>query len=294
MEAPVWSFGAVTNTLYLMHDFVISNSGTDTLEIKRVVSGCDSCMAIVMAADAIAPGGSTVAHCRLDVRQVKGVIARVVTITSSDPVTPVTRLELNANVVPVYRVFPPEVTLGGAEGERTSTVVVEPLKTLSAPLLLAECDNTNVVVDVYEEPAGRFHVRAQATRTLPRGRSVFGIEVRSENTNDLPCRIVGRIEYPDDYTVMPERLTFEAKDELQTRILWLRQQGEMVFSLQDAVPATGEFHCEIEADPTSADYRIYVEARQLSALKGKSSRVTLKGVTRQALAVDVPVEIMIK
>ena len=292
VEAPTWEFGCVTNATQLTHDFVIFNKGDTRLEIKRVVSSCDACLEVVMNEPVVAPNGSTVAHCRLDTRRLSGAVARIISIESNDPESVLSLIELRATVVPAYVVSPLELTLGGAADQRHNFVEVLPVKKLNAALSEVVCDNTNVVAGVVESPPGQYHVMARALASLPRGRSAFQVVVRSADSNDPPCRITGRLDYPEDYEVIPSGLVFEAKDEPQTRILWLRQHAA-AFSLRDAVPSSGALHCEIDPDPATLDYRIYVEARHLAAMKGQPLKITLKGESPSHQGIDLPVAITI-
>jgi hypothetical protein len=293
IESASWNFGAVTNVNHVQHDFVVRNTGDARLAIRRVITSCDSCVKVYLDESIIAPGGSTIAHCVLDTRQLSGDITRQVTLETDDPLTAGVTLELLATLVPLYRVSPVELSVGGAVAQQKSYVEIASLVKLNEPLSLADCDNTNLFAAVVEVARDRYQVIVQVEKPLPRGRSVFGVTVRSQNTNDPPCDIVGRIDFPEDYEVIPSQLTFEAKDEFQTRTLWLRQHGEKAFSLLDAVPSSGEFRCEIDPDPASENYRIYVEATGLAAGRGVARRILLKGVNRQNQAVALPVEITI-
>lgn len=294
VEQPNWDFGSVTNTTRLEHDFVLRNAGDASLEIRKVVTSCDSCLTVVLDDVVIPAGGRTLAHCALDTRLLSGEVFRFITIQSNDPLPSEWSVELHASIVPVYAVNPVELTVGGAAGHRQSAVDVTPLLKLKEPLSEVECDNTNISVNVMEGAAGQYLVVAQALESLPRGRSRFSVVVRSQNSNDPPCRILGRLEYPEEYEVIPSQLTFEAKDEPQSRIVWLRQHGGPLLVLQDAVPSSGEFHCEIDPDPVSVDYRIYVDARNLSAARGQSRRLTLRGVTPQRQEVALTVGIVVQ
>ena len=293
IENPSWNFGAVTNGGHVQHDFVLRNTGDARLVIKRIMTSCDSCVKVYLDESMIAPGASTIAHCVLDTRQLSGDIIRQVTFESDVPLSAGAKAELLATLVPVYVVSPLELSVGGAVEQQQSAVEIVSLVKLSEPLSLVDCDNTNLFAAVVEVTRGRYQVMVKADKSLPRGHSVFRVTVRSQDERDPPCHIVGRIDFPEDYEVIPARLTFEAKDDHQTRTLWLRQQGDKGFSLLDAVPSSAEFHCEIDPDPTSANYRIYVEARNLVAGKGQVRHIMLKGVTRQNQAVVLPVEITI-
>lgn len=276
VEHPLHDFGCVTNVAELRHDFVLRNDGDSPLQIRKLASGCESCLTLQADEVKVAPGGRTLVHCTLDARQLNGEVVRVAQVQSNDPSNGSGGLELHASVVSLYALLPGELMLEGAPKTVNGIVDVRPLVRLREPLSRVDSDNTNIVAAVTEIRPGYYQVVVQALETLQRGEWRFNLTVSSAAASDPPCRIAGRINYPRAVEVIPSQLVFEAQDQFQARIVWVRQHASDPVNLLDAVPSSGEFRCEIVPDPASFDYRVDVEATGLGALAGQSRLLTLK------------------
>lgn len=276
VEEPLHDFGRVTNAVQLCHDFVLRNAGDSPLHIRKLVSGCESCLTLQVDELKVSPGERTLLHCCLDARQLSGGVVRVAQVQSDDPAAASSGLELRATLVPLYSLVPADIVLEGAPETVNGVVDIRPLFALREPLSRVDSDNTNIVAAVREVRPGAYQVVVQALETLPRGQGSFTLTVSSSLPGDPPCRISGRINYPREVEVIPSRLVFAAQDQAQTRIIWVRQHAREPVALLDAVPSSGEFHCEIVPDPSSFDYRIDVEAARLESLAGQDRVLTLK------------------
>jgi hypothetical protein len=276
VEQPLWNFGAVTNLAELTHDFVVRNSGDAPLEISSVVSSCSACLRAGIGKNKIPPGGTTLLHSRLDLRQLSGAISRSILVDCNDPTNPSVPLELNGWVTPAYQMMPADLSLELSQGQSAATMEILPLIQLHADLSQVRCDDTNLEATVSPNPAGGFLLAVQARENLPRGNSVAQIIIRSADSNDLPCRVTVFIHHPPDLEVIPARLSFLPQAEPQMRILWLKQHGVAPMALLDAVPSSDKFHCEIDPDPSGINYRIYVNAMQLEAAVSQTNTLILK------------------
>jgi hypothetical protein len=276
VQQPVFDFGGVTNVTQLRHDFVLRNTGDSPLIIRKLVSGCESCLSLQVEASTVDPGGQTLVRCALDARLLKGAVIRFAQVQSNDAAGGPAELELRATLVQLYESSPPEILLEGSPESINGIVEIRPLTRLREPLSRVESDNTNVVAGVSEIRPGSYQMVVQALETLPRGQWAFNLTVRSAATNDPPCRITGRINFPRDIELIPSQLVFEAREQPQRRILWVRQHAGNPVTLLDVVPSSREFQCEIVPDASSFDYRIHVEAGDLSSLAGQNRVLTLK------------------
>ena len=273
---PVWNFGAATNVAMLTHDFVIRNSGDAPLEISRVLSSCSACLAAGIEKTNIPPGGAAVLHSRLDLRLLSGEITRAILVDCNDPQSPSFALELAGWVVPAYQMVPVGFSLDLSQGRSAGTTEIFPQFKLHADLSRVICDDTNIEADVSPMPPAGFLLSVRVKETFPRGTAVAMMTVRSADSNDPPCRLSILIRNPPDLELIPEQLRFQPQAESQTRILWLKQHGSSPMALLDAVPSSDKYHCEIDPDPASYDYRIYVDARQQDQVAGQTNLLTLK------------------
>ncbi|MEI8350803.1 MAG: DUF1573 domain-containing protein [bacterium] len=292
VQQPVFEFGCVTNVTQLRHAFVLRNTGDSPLQIRKLVSGCESCLILQADASTIAPGGQALVHCALDARLLDGEVVRFAQVQSNDVAGGPAELELRATLVRLYEWFPPEISLEGSPESVNGSVTIRPLIRLREPLSRVESDNTNVIAGVSEIRPGSYQVVVQALETLPRGQWAFNLTVRSAATNDPPCRIAGRINFPRDVELIPSQLVFEAREQPQSRILWVRQQAGLPVTLLDVVPSSREFQCEIVPETASFDYRIHVEAGNLALLAGQTRVLTLKARNSSQEEIQLPPVVM--
>src|SRR5436190_1300935 len=118
VDLPTYNFGFVANDSQVLHDFVIRNTGDNTLEIRRVVSECEACLTANIEKMKIPPGGTSVLHCRLDLRSLSGRVSRTVSVDGDDSREGPLVLELRGEVVSAYRVSPPAIGLDLSQGQQ--------------------------------------------------------------------------------------------------------------------------------------------------------------------------------
>lgn len=83
IEPEVHDFGGVRQDQELKHAFTITNSGSATLEIRRISTSC-GCAAAVPETDVVQPGESTTLLVTLSTRKYKGVLEKSVSVASND------------------------------------------------------------------------------------------------------------------------------------------------------------------------------------------------------------------
>ena len=276
VEQPAFDFGAITNGSEILHDFVIRNVGDTDLEINRVISSCNVCLKAKLDKFEIPPGGASRLHARLDLRLLSGSISRSITIESNDPQNAWVMLELAGTVTPSYQMTPLEIVLDLSQGQKMAMAEIAPLVRLHAPLSQVNYDNTNILAKVSAAGPGRFVLSLVALDSLPRGNAAINLTLFSADSNDPSFQTTAFIHNPPDLELLPERLKFLPQVEPQMRILWLKQHGATPGILLDIIPPSDKFKCEIEADSTGYNYRIYVNAYQQQALAGQTNVLLLK------------------
>jgi hypothetical protein len=76
-------FGSARQDQELVHDFIVTNTGTEDLVLSKIVTAC-GCTAAVAAETIVPPGGSTTLRVTLETRKYKGRIERSISIASND------------------------------------------------------------------------------------------------------------------------------------------------------------------------------------------------------------------
>jgi hypothetical protein len=83
IEPSEHDFGRARQDQELVHDFVVTNTGTEDLVLSKIVTAC-GCTAAVAAETIVPPGGSTTLRVTLETRKYKGRIERSVSMASND------------------------------------------------------------------------------------------------------------------------------------------------------------------------------------------------------------------
>jgi hypothetical protein len=293
VDEPVWNFGTLTNRPEVTHTFTLRNLGGTDLEISRVVSGCDTCLRTVLERERIEPGGSSLLHCRLDLRSLDGSVTRMLAVHSNDPDRPVLELGMTGVTVLSYLVTPVELVLDLTQGQQTAIAEIIPLQNLRAPLSRVTGADTNLVATLAAAGTNRFQLTVRALPSLPRGRKLVNLVISSSDTNDPPCRVTVAVHNPADFELMPARLQFQPLAAPQMRILWVKQHGTSPLTLLDVIPSSDKFRCEIDPEPASQDYRIYITAWDQEVVSGQAGTLTLKlrDARQQERMVSVPVSV---
>ncbi len=83
IEPKDYDFGGVRQDRKLVHEFTVTNVGTEDLEILRISTSC-GCTAAILADRIVKPGESTTLEVVLETRKYKGVIDKSVSVASND------------------------------------------------------------------------------------------------------------------------------------------------------------------------------------------------------------------
>jgi hypothetical protein len=104
--------------------------------------------------------------------------------------------------------------------------------------------------------------------TMPNGLSSTEIRVRGSDPNDPVCTIPVTVRAPGMFELVPSTLRFEQDDAPQLRLLFIRQHGKHPVSVLDVRSPGDKIKCEIYAEPSRPDYRVYVRAQDLGQARG--------------------------
>ena len=84
IEPDAHDFGAVEQDKKLVHEFTITNEGTEDLEIRRISTSC-GCAAAITADRIVGPGETTTLEVTIETRKYKGRIERSISVATNDP-----------------------------------------------------------------------------------------------------------------------------------------------------------------------------------------------------------------
>lgn len=83
IEPEEFDFGSLPQHDKVVHEFTVTNTGTEELEIRRIATSC-GCTAALASDRSVAPGESTILRVTLETRKYKGVVEKSVSIATND------------------------------------------------------------------------------------------------------------------------------------------------------------------------------------------------------------------
>jgi len=276
VEEPVFNFGVITNGSYVEHDFIIRNVGDSELIVNQVKSSCSSCLQARISQTTIPPGSFATLRSHLDLRLMSGSVSRAIMIGCNDAQHPQGLLELVGVVIPMFQVEPLEISLDVSQGQQSGTAAIVSLSPLRQPLSQIIADSTNVELELSQKSPVEYVLTAQARHLTDHNNISVKVKISSVDSNDPPCFISVWVHNPPEIEVLPQILLFQPRIEQQTRILWVKQHGAVPLALMDVVAPSEKYHCEIDPDPVSNNYRIYVNTWQQDQSAGQTNVLTLK------------------
>lgn len=97
-DEPVYKYGEVTNTVLVVHDFLVRNTGVGPLNLERVKAGC-GCSQATLSGTPVAPGGTGVVHVTMSLAGRVGRRTVAVLLYCDDPANRVVALRLDGTAL---------------------------------------------------------------------------------------------------------------------------------------------------------------------------------------------------
>lgn len=288
---PEYSFGMVTNTRDIIHDFVIRNDGDAPLKIAQVKLPC-GCMLLRLMDDNVQPGKETVLRARFPLKGLSGPQRKRIVLLSNDPVRPRMTLLLTGEAIAELDIRPRQLFWGNlredAAVEKTVNVRFHDDQDFhvvgveaSSPLFAAEVSSNA------EAPSGRVKVRT--VPPLPRGIFRGSLKILTDhprfNTLVIPMsgRVIGEL-----YTIPDEIVLAPAKQPV-SRALMVYSSQKQKFSVLQVKPPITNIEVKVKSSLFSG-YR--VELRNIVpnvALNGQCVVITTDYAPMKELSVPLRV-----
>jgi len=138
-DKTVYDFGSTSMVQQLAGKFIISNTGSATLEIKKPQPSC-GCTVPALKTDKLAPGEKTELTFTLNVGMPRGHLEKHITVPSNDPTQPSVNLTLKADIVATFDVIPANIGLGNLRQGMTTNITVQIKRLDGKPLGLTRAE----------------------------------------------------------------------------------------------------------------------------------------------------------
>lgn len=110
VQSPIFSFGDIRQNIFVEHDFLISNTGDDSLIIADVKASC-GCTAAQPEKNVLKPGETSKINVKFNTIGREGQQKKYVYVITNDRENPEFRLSFTANVVPDTQTSGPRLQL---------------------------------------------------------------------------------------------------------------------------------------------------------------------------------------
>jgi hypothetical protein len=141
-DKTVYDFGSTSMVQQLAGKFIISNTGSGTLEIKKPQPSC-GCTVSALKNDKLAPGEKTELTFTVNVGMPRGHLEKHITVPSNDPTQPSVNLTLKADIVPTFDVTPANISLGNVFRGMKTNITVQIKRLDGKPLGLTKVEAGN-------------------------------------------------------------------------------------------------------------------------------------------------------
>ena len=108
---PLFDFGTVAQGQPVKHDFIIKNTGTSELQVRKILPAC-GCTAAVVASDRISPGESTRIKVQFDTAGFQGYKVKTIRLYTNDPKQTSTVLTMQGTIRPEIALDPLRLNFG--------------------------------------------------------------------------------------------------------------------------------------------------------------------------------------
>ncbi len=182
----VCDFGRVSAGEIVRTDFVFTNAGNQTLEIKEVRPTC-GCTTVGTWEHQIAPGKGGVIPLQLNTANYNGSLVKYVKVTCNDPAQPFINLQINGVTWKAIEVTPTFVIFKIAPDAYSNEVrTVKIVSNLKEPLELAtpQVNSPSFIAKIVAvQPGRKFDLKITPVTPLPAGNVHATITIKTSATN---------------------------------------------------------------------------------------------------------------
>jgi hypothetical protein len=138
-DKTVYDFGSTSAVQQVAGKFIISNTGSATLEIKKPQPSC-GCTVAALTKDKLAPGEKTELGFTVNVGVPRGHLEKHITVPSNDPSQPSVNLTLKMDIVPTFDVTPQNINLGNIHQGTITNIAIQIKRLDGKPLGLTKAE----------------------------------------------------------------------------------------------------------------------------------------------------------
>jgi hypothetical protein len=213
-QEATYDFGSRDASESVEHTFILNNTGSADLEIKKVQPAC-GCTTAELEKNIIPPGDSAKIAAKLSLAGRTGELQKPINIESNDPTNPTLQLAIKGIVGNEFQVTPPILVLHQpAQGEPATGSVQITSHGKPFRITKVESSDSSIIVRADPLPDGLSHQISAALEKIPDSDpQPFLITLQTDNPRKPTVEISATIVLKKKIIIAPDRITLRNGDE---------------------------------------------------------------------------------
>jgi len=222
-QEATYDFGSRDASETVEHTFILNNTGSADLEIKKVQPAC-GCTTAELEKNIIPPGDSSKIAAKLSLAGRSGEVQKPITIESNDPTNPTLQLAIKGIVGNEFQVTPPILVLHQpAQGEPATGSVQITSHGKPFRITKVESSDSSIIVRADPMPDGLSHQISAALEKIPDSDpQPFFITLQTDNPRKPSVEIPTTIVLQKKILVAPERILLRQGDAISKKYVVLK------------------------------------------------------------------------
>ena len=215
-EEPTFDFGSRDASETVDHTFVLKNTGTADLEIKRVQAAC-GCTTAEVEKKIVPPGESSRISAKLSLAGRGGELHKPILIESNDPSTPALQLVMKGVVGADFEITPSTLVLRkvSPEAPSTASVIVKSLKNEKFEIIGAKSESGKLIVRWDEFPnENAFQLTANFEEQFQPGQYGDKIIVETNHPTKKQLEVGVIVIVPAPIVVAPMKIVLDSQSQV--------------------------------------------------------------------------------
>lgn len=233
-EEPTFDFGSRDASEIVDHTFVLKNTGTADLEIRRVQPAC-GCTTAELEKKIVPPGESSRISAKLSLAGRGGELQKPILIESNDPSNPALQLVMKGVVAADFEITPTTMVLrkDSPEAPATASVIVKSLKNEKFEIIDAKSESGKLKVRWDKFPnENAFQLTANFEEQFQPGQCGDKIIVETNHTTKKRLEIGVIVIVPSNIVVAPMKIVLDPKSQAPvSRTIILKNPSKDTFAI---------------------------------------------------------------
>jgi hypothetical protein len=214
-EESTFDFGSRDASETVDHTFVLKNTGTADLEIKRVQPAC-GCTTAELEKKIVPPGESSRISAKLSLAGRGGELQKPILIESNDPSNPALQLVMKGVVGADFEITPTTMVLGkvSPEAPAIASVIVKSLKNEKFEIIDAKSESGKLIVRWDKFPdENAFQLTANSEERFQPGQYGDKITVETNHPTRKQLEVGVIVIVPSQIVVAPMKIVLDSKSQ---------------------------------------------------------------------------------